>query len=100
MGKCDGGSRVGQVVRRHINCLNGGNGTLIGRGDALLQFAHFIGKGRLIANRRGHSAEQRGYLRARLQISENVIHKQQYILMLHVAEILRHGQTRLRDSHS
>ena len=48
MGEGGGRSRVGQVVRRHINGLNGGDGALVRGGNALLQRAHFGGQGGLI----------------------------------------------------
>ena len=50
-------SRVCQVIRRHIDCLNRCNRTVLSRGDTLLQCTHFRSQCRLIANRRGHTAQ-------------------------------------------
>ena len=60
-----GGRRVGQVVRRHVHRLDRGDRAGLGRGDALLQAAHFLGQRRLVAHRRGHAAEQRRHFGAR-----------------------------------
>src|SRR5690606_7225053 len=43
--------RVGQVVRGHVHGLHGSDRALLGRGDAFLQDAHFLGQGRLVTHR-------------------------------------------------
>ena len=68
-----------------------------GRGDPLLQLAHLVGQGRLVAHRRRHPAEQGGDLRAGLGEPEDVVDEQQHVLLLHVAEVLRHRQGGQRD---
>ena len=87
-------SRIGQVVRWHINSLEGRDRTLLRRGDALLQIAHFGGQRRLITDRARRAAQQRGHFRTRLRKAENVVDKQQHVLVLFVAEILRDGEGR------
>ena len=68
-----------------------------GRGDPLLQLAHLIGQVRLVSHGRRHPAQQRRDLRAGLGEPEDVVDEQQHVLVLHVAEVLRHGQRRERD---
>ena len=50
--------RVGVVVGGHVHGLHRGDRTALGRGDALLQLAHLVGQGGLVAHGRGHPAEQ------------------------------------------
>ena len=70
-----------------------------GGGDALLQLAHLVGQRRLVAHRRRHPAEQRGDLGAGLGEAEDVVDEQQHVLVLHVAEVLGHGQRGQADPH-
>jgi peptide chain release factor 1 len=68
-----------------------------GRGDPLLQHAHLVGQRRLVAHRGRHPAEQGRDLGAGLGEAEDVVDEQQHVLLLHVAEVLRHRQRRQRD---
>ena len=49
MGKSMHGGRIGEVVGRYVNRLNGGNGAAAGIDDPLLQGGQFGGQRRLIA---------------------------------------------------
>ena len=100
MGEGGGGGRVGQVVRRHVNGLHGGDGALLGGGDPLLQGAHFRGQRGLIAYGRGHTAQQRGHFRARLSETEDVVDEQKHVLMLFIPEVLGHGQAGQGHAHT
>ena len=91
---------VGVVVGGHVDGLHRRDGPATGRGDALLQLAHLVGKRRLVAHRGRHAAEQRGHLGTRLGEPEDVVDEQQHVLLLLVAEVLRHGQRRQRDPHT
>ena len=93
-------SGIRQVVRRHVDCLHGGDRAAARGGDALLQRAHFARKRRLIAHGRGHTPEQRGDLAARLHKTENIIDKEQHVLVFFVAEVFRHRQAGKRDAHA
>ena len=64
-----------------------------GRGDALLEQAHLVRQVRLVTHRGRHTAEQRGDLGTGLGEPEDVVDEEQHVLLLHVAEVLRHGQT-------
>ena len=99
MGKGGGRGRVGQVVGGHVDGLHRGDGTLAGGGDALLQSAHLGGQ-RAGSDGRGHTAQQCGHLRACLGEAEDVIDEEQHILILHIAEILRHGQAGQCHAHT
>ncbi len=90
--------RVGVVVGRHVDRLQRGDRLAPHRGDALLQLAHLVGQRRLVADRRGHAAEQRGDLGTGLGEPEDVVDEQQHFLVLHVAEVLGHGQRGERDA--
>ncbi len=71
-----------------------------GRRDALLQLTHLVGQCRLVTHRRRHAAQQRGHLGASLGEPEDVVDEQQHVLLLLVAEVLRHRQRRKRDPHT
>ena len=89
----DGGHRrVGEVVGRHIDRLDRGDRGAGDRGDALLQRRHLGGQRRLVADARRQPAEQAGDLAARLHEAEHVVHQQQHVLVLLVAEILGDGE--------
>ena len=89
--------RVGDVVGGHVDRLHRGDRVTAGRGDPLLELAHLVGQGRLVAHGGRHAAEQRGHLGARLGEPEDVVDEQQHVLLLHVAEVLRHRQRGQRD---
>ena len=91
--------RVGEVVGGHVDRLHRSDRALGRRGDALLQRAHVGGERRLIADRRGHAAEQRRDFRARLGEAEDVVDEEQHVLTL-IAEILGDGEAGQRDAHA
>ena len=62
------------------------------RGDALLEHAHLISECGLVSHGGRHAAEQRRHFRSRLGEAEDVVDKEEHILLLHVAEVLRHRQ--------
>ncbi|MPM50535.1 hypothetical protein SDC9_97277 [bioreactor metagenome] len=68
-----------------------------GRGDPLLQGTHLVGQGRLVTHRGGHPAEQGRDLGAGLGEPEDVVDEEQHVLVLDIAEVLRHGQARQGD---
>ena len=70
------------------------------RGDALLELAHLVGQRRLVAHRARHAPEQGRDLRAGLDEAEDVVDEQQHVLVLHVAEVLGHGQRRQGDAQA
>ena len=95
-----GRRRVGQVVRRHVHRLERSDRTLLGRGDAFLQVAHFRGERRLVTDGAGGAAEQRGHFGAGLRETENVVDEQQHVLVFFVAEIFGHGEAGQRDAQT
>ena len=88
---------VGDVVGGDVDRLQRGDRVTTRRGDPLLQLAHLVGQRRLVADRGRHPAEQRRDLGAGLGEPEDVVDEQQHVLLLHVAEVLRHRQTGQRD---
>ena len=70
------------------------------RGDALLQLAHLVGQGRLVAHGRGHAAEEGRHLGAGLDEPEDVVDEEQHVLALHVAEVLGHREGRQRHAQA
>ena len=97
-----GGGRggVGQIVRRHVYRLEGGDGTLGGGGNSLLQIAHFRSQCGLITHRRRRTAEQRAHLGTGLGKTEDVVHEEQHVLTLFIPEIFGHRQCRQRHAHT
>ena len=86
--------RVRRIVRRDVDRLDRGDRPLGGRRDPLLKRAHLRGERRLVADRRGHPAQQRGDLAPRLREAEDIVDEQQHVGAGRVAEVLRHGQRR------
>ena len=93
-----GRGRVGQVVCGDVDRLQRRDRVTAGRGDALLELAHLVGQGGLVAHGGRHAAEQRRDLGAGLREAEDVVDEQQHVLLLHVAEVLRHRQRRQGDA--
>ena len=89
-----GRGRVGVVVGRHVDRLHRGDRVTTRRGDPLLERAHLVGEGRLVADRGRHPAEQGRDLGPGLGEPEDVVDEEQHVLALHVAEVLRHRQRR------
>src|SRR5918994_494710 len=88
--------RVGEVVGRDVDGLEARYRALFGGGDPLLQSPHLRAEGRLVATLGGHPAHQGGDLVTRLDEAEDVVHEEQHILALLLAEVLGHGDTRQR----
>ena len=89
--------RVGVVVRRDEDRLDGGDGARLGGGDAFLQRAHFGGQRRLVAHRRWHSPEKGGALRAGERVAVDVVDEEQHVAPL-VAKLL--GQRQAGQAHA
>ena len=62
--------------------------------------AHLGLQRRLVADRRGHPAEQRRDLGARLHEAEDVVDEEQHVLAALLAEVLGHRQARERDAQA
>ena len=71
-----------------------------GRRNALLEQTHLVSQVGLVAHGRGHAAQQRGDLGARLGEAEDVVDEQEDVLVLNIAEVLRHGQARQGDAQT
>ncbi|CAB4582279.1 unannotated protein [freshwater metagenome] len=91
-------SRVGVVVGGHVHGLQRRDRTTTGGGDALLQLTHLVGQGGLVTHGRRHAAEQSRHLGTGLHETEDVVDEQQHVLVLHIAEVLGHGER--RQSHA
>ncbi len=64
------------------------------RGDALLENTHLVGEVRLVTHGGGHAAEEGRHLGTGLREAEDVVDEEQHVLLLHVAEVLRHREGR------
>ena len=100
MRKCCRRRGVGQVVRRDIDRLHGRDRALLRRGDTLLQSADVGRQRRLVANGGRHTSEQRRDLGTCLDETEDVVNEEQHVLSLHVAEVLRHRESRQCHAHT
>ena len=100
VGERRGRRRVGEVVGGHVDRLQRGDRVTARRGDALLELAHLVRERGLVAHRRRHAAEQRGDLGAGLGEAEDVVDEEQHVLLLHVAEVLRHRERGQRDAQT
>src|SRR5712691_4383783 len=88
VGEGRGGRGIGDVVGRHVDGLHRGDRALLGRGDPLLKRAHLGAEGRLVADGRGHTPEERRDLRARLGEPEDIVNEEQHVLPFLIAEVL------------
>ena len=50
MGEGGGGSGISQIVGGHVDGLHGGDGALLGGGDAFLHETHVDGEGGLVTD--------------------------------------------------
>src|SRR5699024_4141592 len=89
---------VGVVVRGDVDRLHRGDRVASRGGDSLLQLAHLVRQVGLVTHRRGHPAQQRGDFHTSLGETEDVVDEQEHVLLLDVAEVLRHRQRRQRHT--
>ena len=89
---------IGQVVRRDVHGLEGGDGAFLGGGDPLLEIAHLGGQSGLVTHCRRRASQQRAHLGAGLAEAEDIIHEQQHVLPLFITEIL--GDSQRRECHA
>ena len=87
-----GHRRIGEIVGRHVDGFDRGHRHAGDRGDALMQRGDFGGERRLVADARRQAPEQAGDFAARLHEPKHIVHQQQHVLPLLVAEILRDRQ--------
>ena len=92
--------RIGVVVRRDVNRLNGCNRPFLGRRDPLLHLTHLAQERWLVADGRRHPTEQRRHFGAGLSEPEDVVDEQQHVLAFRIAEILRHRERRQTDAQA
>lgn len=71
-----------------------------GRGDALLQQTHLVSQVRLVTHGGRHAAQKGRHLRTGLGVTEDVVDEEEHVLLLHIAEVLRHGQTGQGDAQT
>merc|ERR1739844_611711 len=88
-----GWGRVSQVISRHVDGLDRGNGALLGGGDSLLHATHVSGQGWLVAHSRRNTTQQSGHFGTGLSESEDVVNEEQHVLSFLVTEVLGNGQS-------
>src|SRR5258708_15025168 len=92
------GRRIGEVICGHVNGLKRGNRSVVSRSNSFRQVAHFRSQRRLITDRRGSTTEQRRNLGTSLRKTEDIVDKQQHVLVLLIPKVLCHGQRRETDA--
>ena len=100
MAETGNNARVGIIVSRHVNSLEGGNGTAFCRGDAFLQFTHFRSQRRLVTDGGRHTSQQRGDFHTGQRVAINIIDEQEHVLPFFVAEKFGHRQTGQSDAET
>src|SRR5699024_9388867 len=90
----------GVVIGRDVNGLQRRDRTARGGGNALLEKTHLVSQGRLVTHGGRNTTQQGGHLGTGLGETEDVVDEQQHVLVLHIAEVLRHGQTGQCHTHT
>lgn len=88
VGEGGGGSRVSQIVSRHVDGLYGSDGTLLCGSDTFLHQTHVDGESWLVTDGRWNTTEQGRYFGTGLRETENVVNEEQHILPFFVSEVL------------
>jgi peptide chain release factor 1 len=96
--KGGGRSRIGQIISRDVDGLDGSDGTLLGSGNTLLQGTHISGKGGLVTDSGGNTTQKGRHLGTGLSETENVVNEEQHILTLLITEVLSNGKTSKSDT--
>ena len=91
------GRGVGEVVGRNVDRLDGRDRALLRRGDPLLELAQLRGQVGLVADGRGHPAEEGRNFGAGLGEAEDVVDEEEDVLVHLVAEIFGDGKRRQPD---
>jgi len=100
MSESGGGSGIGQIISRHVDSLDGGDGTGTGGGNTLLEGTQIGGKGGLISDSGGNTSQKGGHLGAGLSETEDVVNEKEHILVLLISEVLGNSQTGETDTGS
>ena len=91
------GGRVGEVIRRYIDSLNGSDRAGLGVADPFFKLGQLRGECRLVAQAGGQLTQQAGNLHPRLNETKDVVDHQKHVLLGVVAEILGHCKCRVAD---
>merc|ERR1712048_1047838 len=94
------GGGIGQIISRHVDSLDGGDGAGTGGGNTLLEGAHIGGESGLISDSGWNTAEQGGHLGASLGETEDVVDEKKHILTLLISEVLSNGESSEADTSS
>mmetsp|Transcript_20622 Transcript_20622/g.35423 ORF Transcript_20622/g.35423 Transcript_20622/m.35423 type:complete len:548 (+) Transcript_20622:132-1775(+) len=97
---CEGGSggRIRKIISRHVDSLDGGNGSLGSGGNTLLKPTHISGKSRLVTDSGRNTSQKGGHLRTGLGETEDIVNEEQHILSLLITEVLGNGQSSKGDT--
>ena len=88
------------IIGRHVDGLDGSDGSLLGGGDSLLHLSH-VGRERgLVSDSGRDSTEERRHLGSGLGESENVVDEEKHVLSLLVSEVLGDRKTGKSNSGS
>jgi len=80
------GGRIGKIIGGHVHGLHGGDGSLLGGGNALLEPSHVGSKGGLVSDGGRDAAEKGRHLGTGLGESENVVNEEEHVLALRSIE--------------
>jgi peptide chain release factor 1 len=87
------GSRIGKIISRDIDGLDGGNGTLKSGGNTLLKHTEIGSKSGLVTDSGGDTTKKGRHLGTSLSETENVINEEKHILALLITEVLSNSKT-------
>eukprot|EP00043_Microstomoeca_roanoka_P001490 m.33042 g.33042 ORF g.33042 m.33042 type:complete len:558 (+) comp10850_c1_seq1:312-1985(+) len=77
--KSGGRGRIGQIISRHVDSLDGGDGTKVGGCDTLLKGTHVRSEGGLVTDSGWDTTKKGRHLRTGLSEAENVVNEEEDI---------------------
>lgn len=87
------GSRISEIISRHVNSLYRGNRTFFGGGNSFLEGTQIGSQSGLITDGRRDTSQQGRHFGTGLCESENVIDEKKHVFSFFISEVLGHGQT-------
>jgi len=100
MGEGGGWSWISKIISWHVDGLDRGDGSGLGRGNSLLEGTQICGEGWLVSDSGWDTSEEGRHFGASLGEAEDVVDEEEHILVLLISEVLSDGETSEADTSS